>query len=311
MKWLRRIGLALGALVAVIAICLTAAYGYQGSRASRSIAVPAEHGIVQAGAPTAAPVTADAATIERGRHLAVAIAKCVDCHGENLGGASFIDDPALGRITAANLTGGTNGVISAYSDADIERAVRHGVRKDGTPIPIMPSGDFTAMSDADLAAIIAYVRSVPKVNSNLQRTNVKLLGRVLYTAGQLPLYEAERMDHSAPHGAPISPSPTLEYGRYVARIGGCVSCHGPGLSGGKIPGVPPDWPPAANLTRGGNPGKWTEAQFVATLRTGKRPDGTSVSPVMPWKLAGQMTDDEMHAVWLYLQSVPVKQFGSR
>ncbi|MDB4907079.1 MAG: cytochrome c class [Gemmatimonadetes bacterium] len=311
MKWLRRSGLALGALVALLAVCLTAAYGFAGARARRSIAVPAEHAVVQAGVPDVATTPSGAALVERGRHLAVSIAKCVDCHGSNLGGSTFIDDPMLGNITAANLTTGTNGVIGGYDDAAIERAVRHGVRTDGTPIPIMPASDFAAMSDADLAAIIAYVRSVPAVNSSLPPTNIKLLGRVLYTVGQLPLYEAERMDHSAPHGAPIVPAPTREYGRYVTRIGGCVSCHGPGLSGGKIPGVPPDWPPAANLTRGGSPGKWTEAQFIATLRSGKRPDGSPLNPVMPWKLAGQMTDDEMHAVWLYLQSVPVKEFGGR
>ena len=98
--------------------------------------------------------------------------------------------------------------------------------------------------------------------------------------------------------------------RYLAIVAGCKGCHGPDLSGGKIAAGDPSWGPAANLTPSGNLGKWTEAQFVATLRTGKRPDGIALKEPMPWKIVGHMTDDELHAVWLYLRSVPPRAFGT-
>jgi hypothetical protein len=93
-------------------------------------------------------------------------------------------------------------------------------------------------------------------------------------------------------------------------VGGCKGCHGPNLSGGKIASGDPAWPPAANLTPSGNLGRWTEHEFAQTLRTGKRPDGSTLNSAMHWKLAGQMTDEEMHAMWLYLRSVPARAFGN-
>lgn len=84
----------------------------------------------------------DAVLIERGRHLATTVSVCVDCHGENLGGQVFIDDPALGRIVALNLTKGKNGLGSELSDSDIARVLRYGVKPDGTSVKVMPADDY-------------------------------------------------------------------------------------------------------------------------------------------------------------------------
>jgi hypothetical protein len=75
--------------------------------------------------------------------------------------------------------------------------------------------------------------------------------------------------------------------------------------------MPPGTPPAANLTPDPSTGlgKWTEAQFTAVLRTGRKPDGSMVKAPMPWQLTTHLSDDEIHALWLYLRTVPARPFG--
>src|SRR5690606_14017836 len=86
-------------------------------------------------------VASDSATIARGAHVAT-IRGCMDCHGEGFSGNVFLDDPMLGRFAGANLTTGVGGVGHLRSDADLERAIRHGVRPDGTALLLMPSLEY-------------------------------------------------------------------------------------------------------------------------------------------------------------------------
>lgn len=297
-----RVGVGVGALLALVLVSLAGVYGFTARRMGRHWdGIPRER----------IAARTDTASLTRGRHLATAIGKCVDCHGPDLGGRLFIDaGPAIGELYATNLTGGKGGVARAYTDADLERAIRHGVRPDGTPLRFMPAEEFNAMSDDDLEALLGYLRSLPPVDREPGRTRLGPLGRVLYLAGKFPLLAAERIDQRAPHTRTFTPAPTAEYGRYLARIGGCTGCHGEDLAGGPIPGTPPDIPPAQNLTPAGI-GSWTEQDFVRALREGKRPDGSAINPFMPWTYTAQMTDDEIRAVWLYLRSVPPRVTASR
>ena len=107
----------------------------------------------------------------------------------------------------------------------------------------------------------------------------------------------------------MPPADTVEYGHYIAQVGGCTGCHGAGLSGGPIPGVPPDFPPAQNLTPTGI-GQWSDADIVRALRVGKRPDGTTINQFMPWPYTASMTDTEMAALIKYLRSVPPRPTGT-
>jgi mono/diheme cytochrome c family protein len=102
---------------------------------------------------------------------------------------------------------------------------------------------------------------------------------------------------------------TAAYGKYIADIAGCHGCHGYGLSGGRVAG-PPGLPPASNLTPAGI-GSWTEVDLTRAMREGKRPDGSQLNEFMPWKVFRGMTDAEIHAMWLYLRSVPPKPFGNK
>jgi mono/diheme cytochrome c family protein len=167
----------------------------------------------------------------------------------------------------------------------------------------MPASDYMNLTDADLAAIIAYVKTVPPVDHQLPKVSIGPVGRALFVAGKLPLLHAERIDHARLHLASVSPAPTAGYGAYLATVG-CKGCHGPALAGGRIIDGAPDWPPAANLTPAGATKNWSEDDFRRLLREGKRPDGSAVNPVMPWRLAKRLSDDEIRAIYLYLRTLP-------
>jgi mono/diheme cytochrome c family protein len=250
-------------------------------------------------------VRADSASIAEGGRLAT-VKGCVDCHGARLTGNTIIDDPLVGRLAGPNLSRGGRG--ATLTDADWERAVRHGVRRDGSSLTVMPSGEFSGMSDADLSAIVAYVRSLPADTTPTVPVRAGPMIRTLFVAGQVNLASAADVDHTRPHPASVVAEPTPAFGKYLAQ--GCTGCHGPGFAGGKVPGTPPDWKPAANITPEGI-GHYTEEDFVRVLREGKRPDGTPVDTLMPYRLTRHMTDVELRALYSYLRTVPAKPYGTR
>jgi cytochrome c553 len=243
----------------------------------------------------------DSASLARGRHLAEAIGKCQECHGPDLGGKLWIDAPAFGRLAGVNLTRGRGG-LGDYSDADFERAIRHGVGRDRQPLIFMPAEAFAAMSDQDLAALIGHLRSLPPVDREMPQPRVGPVGRALYLAGNLPLLPVKLIDHDSRPPAPPT-GPTVEYGQYLATIGGCRSCHGQALAGDANPDAP-------DITVG-RLANWTEEDFFHSLRRGMRPDGSVIDPVkMPWVASGRMTDEEIRAVWLYMRSLPAGATGN-
>ena len=293
LRWLGRIAVALLVLVGLGAASI---YGLSERRFRARFAVP-EHRIA---------VAENAASIVRGEHIAT-VRGCVDCHGAGFSGNTIVDQPIIGRVAGPNLTLGGRG--ADLEPRDWERAVRHGVRRDGTPLIFMPASEFTVLSDEDLAAIIAYARSVPPVRQVAPSSYAGPMLRTMYVAGKVKLLSAEEVRHDRPHEARLVPEPTVAYGKYLAS--GCTGCHGDGLSGGKIPGAPPDWGPAANITPAGI-GRWTSADFATALRTGRRPDGSAIdSTVMPIKLLRHMDDVELAALYAYLQSVPAREYGNR
>ena len=252
------------------------------------------------------PVPDGADGIARGRHL-VQTRGCLDCHGANLEGHVVIDDPAMGLTAGPNLTRGRGGLPAGFGRADWVRAIRHGVGFNGRPLVLMPAQEYAHLSDDDLGAIIAYLESVPKVDKDSIPVRLGPVARALLVANKMPL-AADVIDHAHVEPAQIAPAPTADYGRYLAV--GCTGCHGPNFSGGRIAAGPPDWPPARNLTPAGDLGRWTEADFIRTLRTARRPDGTELSPVMP-RAFGQLDDTELRALWAYLHTLPGVATGQR
>jgi cytochrome c553 len=250
----------------------------------------------------------DSATVARGAHLAI-ITTCVLCHGADLGGAVYSDDALLGTIAGPNLTRGRGGRGAELTEADVVRAVRHGVRRDGTSLIVMPSEVYAHVGEEDLAALVAYAQQLAPVDRVVPPSRFGPLGRALLAAGKLNILVAEKTP-ALPLRARVAPAATAAYGRYLADIAGCHGCHGYGLSGGRVAG-PSSFPAAANLTPAGAVVRWTEADFARAMREGRRPDGTAIDGFMPWRIYANMTDDELRALWLYLRSVPPREFGHK
>lgn len=247
-------------------------------------------------------------SIEKGKHIAV-VRGCLECHGQDASGGLYADAMPVMRLVPANITSGS--ATKNYSDADWEAAVRHCVRPNGDAIPFMPCIDNARLSDSDLSYLITYLRSMKPVEKATEPTSIGPVGRVLFLLGRLPYVHAELIDHtvSAREAPPAGPSP--EYGAYLADT--CIGCHGERMSGGPIPGVPPEWPPAANITPDATGLKdWTKEQFFTVLRTGVRPDERVIDPqYMPWKQFAQFTDEEANALWLHLRGLRPRPRGER
>ena len=259
-------------------------------------------------APVAIP--ADSASIARGRHIARAVAKCVECHGEDLGGTEFINAAPFAVIPARNLTGGRGGSGQAFSDIDYVRAIRHGVRPNGRGAMVMPAEAYRYMSDEDLGALIAYLKSVPPVDREWAEPRLGIIGRILLLTDKVPLFPAATFDHTRADVPAAPPADTtVAYGQYLANVGGCTTCHGPNLAGRPPMNGDPHAKPSANLTPGGIP-QWTEADFTRVLRDGLSVGGRVVdSLAMPIRFTRELTDAEIHALWLFLRSMPARQFG--
>ena len=173
----------------------------------------------------------------------------------------------------------------------------------------MPARNFYYLSDEDLGALIAYLKSLPPVDNELPSTAPGPLGRVMLALGQFPpeatAPDVLVIDHDGLRPVVPEPGVTLEYGEYLAST--CALCHGANFNGGTIRTDAEYLVP--NLTPGGEVAFWSEDDFMRTLRTGVTPGGHQLKDAMPWKYFGQMTDDELRAVWMYLQSLPALEQG--
>ena len=252
-------------------------------------------------------VGSDEATLARGKYL-FASRGCGDCHAANGAGRFFIDAPdGSMRVRSPNIS--PAGVVARYTDADWVRTIRHGVKPDGRPLFIMPSEDYNRLTDTDVAAIIAFARSLPPQPGEGASFTLPLPVKALYAVGVVK-DAAEQIDHALPPAQPVAEAVSVEHGKYVANM--CFGCHGPNLSGGKIPGAPPDWPAAANLTPGAGsvlPVYDTPQKFKTMFRSGKRPNGMSIA-VMPFETLAAMNDTDVEALYVYLK-MPPRPLGER
>ncbi|MFO1264520.1 MAG: c-type cytochrome [Rhodoferax sp.] len=295
--WLKRLGMGLGLLL-ILAVVLALFARALGERKRQRVV-----DVEVAGVPWAN----DAPALEHGRYL-FRSRGCADCHGVDGGGREFINDGKGMRLHGPNITAG--GAVGHYTAQDWERVVRHGVKSDGRPAFIMPSEDYNRLTDTDLAALVGYVRSLPARPGGEAVVELPLPVQALYGLGAIQ-DAYEKIDHHLPPAQPVTVAVNAEHGAYVAQM--CKGCHGPGLSGGAIPGGPPDWPPAANLTPGNNSAlaRYPDVtSFVAMLRSGKRPDGTSIK-VMPFESLRELNDTDAQAIYAFLKTVAPKPAGQR
>jgi cytochrome c553 len=189
------------------------------------------------------------------------------------------------------------------------RTVRHGVKPNGNPVMIMPSEDYSRLTDEDMAALVAFLQQMRPVPGNKAVIDVPAQVKALYAFGMIQ-DASEKIDHARAPARLLPAAVTPEYGAYVANA--CIGCHGAALSGGRIPGTPPSWPAAANLTPGKGSAmvRYSSPElFMAMLRSGHRPDGKPISPVMPFGSLKQMNDTDVRALYAYLKTVPPREAG--
>ncbi len=249
---------------------------------------------------------------ERGAYLVQGPAGCGNCHtplgpegpvwSMDLGGRLVEESPAF-TAYAPNITPG--GPVADWSDAELARAIREGIRPDGSVIgPPMPFSMYRGLSDEDLGAIVAYLRTVPAVENIVPAST--------YNIPLPPAYGPPVGSVSAPPRAV-----TAEYGAYLAGpVAHCLECHTPmGPQGPKIDtdlgrgGFEFHGPwgvsVAANLTShpDGLAG-YSDAEVLAMITEGERPDGSPMLPPMPYGYFARMTPEDAAALVLYLRTLP-------
>ena len=238
-------------------------------------------------------VEASADALDRGEHLTNA---CAGCHGGNHkppldgGRDNFIE--GLGQLYPPNLTPG--GVLKDASAGEIARAIREGIGIDGRPLMIMPSPFFHSMSDEDVAAIIAYLRTVDSEDHEVPARSIGPMGTLLIGAGMFPLSVQQPITEKIK-----SPDKgdQEEWGTYTATIMACGECHGLDFKGMKG-GDGPQGPDIAHYAD-----KWSDDEWLDTIRKGVDPTGAKLSTDMPWEeYSSALSDDEIIAMRHYIRT---------
>ncbi|MFC7473643.1 c-type cytochrome [Dankookia sp. GCM10030260] len=254
--------------------------------------------------------------LERGRYLVETIAACGNCHtpkgpdgplpGKALAGNWVVEDIPPFRAVASNITPDRATGIGGWTDAQIGRAIREGIRPDGSVIgPPMPIGLYRGLSDDDLAAMVAYLRSVPAVSSVSEKSTYRI-----------PLPPS----YGPPVGRVAAPprADAVAYGAYLAGpVAHCTECHTPMLEGGRRDTTklgaggqafagPWGSAVAANLTssRTSGLGAWTDAEIERAIRTGISRDGRRLHPPMAFAEYRDIAPPDMAALIAFLRSLP-------
>jgi mono/diheme cytochrome c family protein len=262
--WVKRAVLAIVTLVVLVAVGVYA--GSEGVR-RRTYDVPL-------GATSATP--ADPEAIAQGERTAKILGCYGGCHGSRLEGRLFFSEPGVADLVAPNLTE----VAASYSDAELERAIRHGIRRDGTGLFVMPSSAFYHLADEDLRNLLAFLRHLPPMPGCAGKPMPAII------------------DHAAPRVPRGDANDPMARGRYLARIA-CAECHGDTLQGG-FDGRAPTLAIAA---------AYSDEAFRHLLRTGE-PLVERDLYVMDDAARGRFThftDEEIAALHTYLRSIPALQ----
>lgn len=234
-------------------------------------------------------VPQDAGSIEKGRRLATLFGCNNSCHGRDMEGNELYDEPGIAKINAPNLTR----VVREYTNAELERLIRHGVKRDGKSTWIMPSPMFSHMTDEDLGAVIAFVRAQPEREGPMREVTLRPLGRLGIVLGKFrPL--ASQIDPQLRHVASTDRTDSLAYGKYLVMTT-CTECHGPDLQGSDFLHAP-----SLIVATG-----YSKTDFDRLMRTGiaigNRKLGL-MTEVAETRFPN-FTEDEVDAIRLYLKEL--------
>jgi mono/diheme cytochrome c family protein len=262
--------------------------------------------------------------LARGRYLVTAVTGCLDCHsphdwsrhdapvpvGWEGAGQDMIGYKELpGHVVAPNLTPDPDTGTGTWTDDTLAQAIREGIGHDGRALfPMMPYRRYRTMSDEDLASIVVFLRALPPVRNPLPTTRLAFPVRYLIRKAPQPITQ------SVP--APDISDP-VKRGAYLATIAACTECHTPQHQGEPMSGLTfaggfvleGPWGRVASANLTGDPSgiPYYDAHlFIETIRTGQVRART-LNQIMPWHVYRNMTDDDLNAIFLYLQTLsPVR-----
>ncbi len=277
--------------------------------------------------PNARPTTAEKfevteARLARGKYLAEGPAHCFFCHTEHdfsnpeypivqakKGAGWVMPIPELNNLPARNITPDMETGIGSWTDDEIARAIREGVRKDGSALfPVMPYTEFRHLDDEDVKSIVVYLRTLAPVRNQVPVR--QLPGPLEYIVKTMP----EPLTTPQPSHASGTPE---QRGEYLARLATCRECHSASISGERLEGL--DFggggkfnDPAQgmkeifslNITKDASGiAHYDESMFIETLRTG-HVRGRLVNHIMPFESFRNMTDDDLRDIFAFIRSQP-------
>lgn len=276
--------------------------------------------------PKTGPVPKTPERLARGQYIFEVVSDCNGCHSERdftrfggpvvpgtIGEGQELKIAGLpGRILAPNITPDRETGIGAWTDGEKIRAIRDGVDRDGRALfPLMPYTDFKFMSDYDVDSLVAYMDSLPPIKHQLPKTQLAFPLSILIRSAPQPVSNV-----SAPKRGR-----TVEYGAYLTAIGGCADCHTQEehgklkadlrFAGGREFQTPWGTVVSANITPDLETGigSWSESYFIHRFtlqrhlaQSGSRPAGPKEFTLMPWLDLSQMTEDDLGAIFRYLQT---------
>jgi mono/diheme cytochrome c family protein len=252
--------------------------------------------------------------IQRGSYLVNTIMTCGNCHspkgppavvaGKDFSGGLRFDVPGAFDVTAPNITPDKKTGIGTWSAADIKRLLLTGVRPNGKPIAVMPTGFYGILLPSDLDAIVAYIRSVKPVSH-------KVPDPIYYVPIRQEVFPGAKK--------PIDPAALkhkVQRGFYLATIGHCMECHTPrvkgklnfsrmGAGGQEFPG-PWGISVSRNITSSKSKGigKWTDAEIKRAITQGIDKDGKKLHPPMGFPYYARMTSSDLDDLIAWLRTVP-------
>jgi mono/diheme cytochrome c family protein len=256
--------------------------------------------------------------VERGSYLVNSVLTCGNCHtpkgptGDIMdkafsGGLSW-DEPPF-KVTAPNITQDKETGIGNYTDAQIRTVLRKGVKPSGVPVAmVMPSGFYEIMTDSDLNAVVAYLKTLKPISNKVADPIYKMpQGHPIPPGGEKPFTDAMMSDK-------------LKKGQYLATIAHCMECHTPfgprgrdfgtrlGAGGAEFPG-PWGVSVSRNITSSKAKGlaNWSDAEIKRAITQGLSKDGSHLKPPMGFGYYAKMTDADLDAVIAFLRTVPAKE----
>jgi mono/diheme cytochrome c family protein len=262
--------------------------------------------------------------LERGRYLVTSVAHCFECHdeanfenghgqpipgkqgsGRIVNGEVYDGQPFPDGLVCPNITPDKETGAGSWTNAQFERAIRHGIGHDGRQLlDYMPYAFFRSMTDEDVASVIVYIRSIPAVRNPLPKRSLPFEIKVDFHPELEPKLP-ENADEQVKHGW------------YLVRLAQCNDCHTPANAdgsantammfggGARMTGPWGDIVTANITVDPSGIGHYDEAMFIKTMRTGRASGGVrDLNPLMPWSYFRNMTDEDLKAIFAYLKTVP-------